>query len=111
MSKLTMPDLRNVLGGIQQLVAADNPNRDNDDFQAGEHIVIISSDAEGTPTWELSVIESTSGQVCRVSMFISAKCNKSLWVFPEDAIIKEVAKSLIFLQKVQVCYHKSLQIN
>ena len=111
-SKVTMPDLRNVLGGIQKLVVnnADEPIV-GDDFQVGEHIVAISDDEEGNRSWELAVIESSPRETVIISAFIPTKRNRSLWVFPEEARVIEVDKSRIIMRRVQVFYHKTLHIS
>ena len=111
--KLTVPDLRNVLGGLQEIItgcqiseqaSADDETEPVDNLQTGEHVIVVWTEADdsGKIVRELDSVYSSDKDPCTLSMFFPRKRNLSVWICPKEAKVQTVKRSQIMLRNVAV---------
>ena len=96
LTKLTIPDLKNVLGSISSVVFGPLPTHPKDSkhpYVVGEHIIVAWRDQ--CYTWELGVIDEC--ERTSVSHLVATNRDKSLWVFPEESIVLPVEEEQIWM--------------
>ena len=103
-----MPDLKNVLGGINAVIFYPIQPSPSDACVSGEHVIVAWRCKEYM--WELGVVEKITNEKIYISHLIPTNKNKSLWVFPEEAIVHPVEKEQSLLRRVKAIYHQSLRI-
>jgi len=113
LGKLTLSDLKNVIGGIHSVVFGQpappsSAEMGDGTFFIGEHVIVAWLDQ--CYDWELGVIEKHTPAITLVSHLVSTNKSKNCWVFPEEARVLAVASDQILLKNVQVSYHQSIRI-
>ena len=114
MSQLTMPDLNNVLNGLQGSlfgVKSTPSEKENDErWNVGEHVIVFWVEGENTPVWYLSVVESVSDDGIFVSVLTPCNKAKFNWVYPEEAQVYKIDYDQIVMKNIAATYHKSVRI-
>ena len=111
LTKLTIPDLKNVLGSMNSLMLGQpqpSSSASIETFSSGEHVIVAWK--EHQYMWELGVVERVFNETVYISHLISTNREKSMWVFPEEAIVHPVERDQILLRRIKATYHKSLRI-
>ena len=98
---MTITDLRNVLGGSQEIITGsliseqaskEDETEPVDNLQTGEHVIVVWTEADdpGKIVWELGSVYSSAKNSCTLSMVFPGKRNLSVWICPEEAKVQTV---------------------
>ena len=119
MTKLTMPDLHHVIGGVQGVVFGQTPENivipsDNQlgqtaekgkPIDVGEHLAVFWIEESNNYVWYLAVVDSVVLDGICVSHLVSTDRKKQNWVFPEEADVHKVEHAQILSRNLRVAYH------